>query len=69
MNQSQMKFALSCAKDDKEKYDYYRSELNVCRNNPVLRRRTIEICLMYRRHYRSWLNDIPLYLRNNYGCI
>ncbi len=69
MTKSQIEFSMLCAKDDKEKYDYYRSELNDCRNNSVLRRRTIEICLMYRRHYRSWLNDIPLYIRNSYDCI
>ncbi|PHM73055.1 hypothetical protein Xekj_00266 [Xenorhabdus sp. KJ12.1] len=69
MTKSQAKFAMLCAQSDKEGYDHYRSKLIVYRDNPVLRRLHIEICLMYRRHYRSWLNDIPLYLRNNYGCI
>ncbi|MCP9270455.1 hypothetical protein M5U04_20885 [Xenorhabdus sp. XENO-1] len=67
MTKSQIKFAMLCANDDKKKYDSYREELKIGEMSQELRRLTIELCLMYRRHYRSWLNDIPLYLRNSHG--
>ncbi|CCW31039.1 hypothetical protein XNC3_2420021 [Xenorhabdus nematophila F1] len=56
MTNTQDKFAMLCANDCKEKYDYYRAELKTRRHNPVLRRLTIDSCLMYRRHYRTWLD-------------
>ncbi|MBD2804088.1 hypothetical protein ABLB84_06245 [Xenorhabdus szentirmaii] len=55
MTKTQDKFAVLRAQEAKSCYDYYRSELNQRRSNPELRRITIGICLMYRKHYRTWL--------------
>ncbi|PHM37150.1 hypothetical protein XIS1_900104 [Xenorhabdus innexi] len=56
MTKTQDKFAMLCAQEDKARYDYYRSDLKQCRSNPELRRIKICMCLMYRRHYRTWLD-------------